>query len=92
MMGDDALENRVTERLGITFKYVTGDWGEIQQMAREGKIDGIRLLTKNKQREDCLSFSKPHHAYTIAIYALEGGESYKTLYKYPRLQTYFAMQ
>ena len=58
----------VGEKLGVTFKYISGNWSEIQQMARERKIDGIRLLEKNIQREEYLSFSKPYASFADAIY------------------------
>ena len=53
----------VGEKPGITFKYVSGNCAEIQQMAREKKIDGIRLLAKNEKREEYLEFFKPYSAY-----------------------------
>jgi PAS domain S-box-containing protein len=53
--------------LGIEFKYVNGDWAKIQQMAKEKKIDGIRLLIRNEERESYLLFSQPYSSLQHAI-------------------------
>ena len=66
--------------LGIKFKLVSGDWYDIQQMAKAKKIDGLRLIFKSKAREKYLIYTKPYakidHAIvtptnTKGIYSLE---------------------
>jgi PAS domain S-box-containing protein len=53
--------------LGIKFKLVSGDWHDIQQMAKAKEIDGIRLIFKNKAREKYLKFTKPYTKIAHAI-------------------------
>ena len=53
--------------LGISFEYVSGSWQEMLAMAREKKIDGIRLLVRNKEREEYLNFSIPYEKVAYAI-------------------------
>ena len=53
--------------LGIKFNLVSGKWYEILQMAKAKKIDGIRLISKSREREKYLEYTKPCIAINHAI-------------------------
>ncbi len=53
--------------LGIRFNQVSGDWAEIQAKARRRDIDGLRLLSRNKERETYLNFTKAYNSYSYVI-------------------------
>jgi PAS domain S-box-containing protein len=57
----------IRRMLGIQFKYVTGDWAKILDMAKEKRIDGIRLLLKDEEREQYLHFTQPYTTLQHAI-------------------------
>lgn len=57
----------IGSKIGITFQYITDDFGKIQQMAKEKKIDGIRLLGKTEERAEYLNFTTPYVPLQYAI-------------------------
>ena len=57
--------------LGIKFKLVSGDWYDIQQMAKAKEIDGLPLIFKSKAFEKYLSFSETYISSPYVIFTRE---------------------
>lgn len=77
-IGPDYTE-LLAEMLGIEFEYVSGPWAEIHEMAKERKIDGIRLLAKNTEREKYLAYAGSYTDYTYGIFTTRNAEEVRTL-------------
>ncbi len=65
--------------LGIQFKFVSGDWAKIQEMARQHQIDGIRLLLENEEREEYLQFTRPYTTLQHAILTQKSSPDIRSL-------------
>jgi len=65
--------------LGIKFKYISDDWAKIQRMAKEKKIDGIRIMLRNKEREAYLNFTQPQTSIQYAIFLQKQSAPLRTL-------------
>ena len=61
--------NLMAKMLGIQFEYVSGEWAKIHEMAQEKKIDGIRMLAKNTEREKYLTYSDPYTTFIYGIFS-----------------------
>ena len=57
----------ITHILGVKLQLVSGNWHDIQQMAKAKEIDGIPFIFKNKEREKYLEFTKPYTKTAHAI-------------------------
>jgi PAS domain S-box-containing protein len=57
----------IAARLGIKINMVSGDWPEIQALAKEQKLDGISALLKNSDRQEYLDFVGPYAQLQYAI-------------------------
>ena len=53
---DHDILNKINEVTGANFVQVTGDWLDIQKMAKAKKIDGLSTLIFTKEREKFLKF------------------------------------
>jgi len=53
--------------LGIRFENISGDWGEIQQMQKDKKIDVIRFVEKIPAREEYLHFTKSYVSFSHVL-------------------------
>lgn len=60
--------------LGITFKYISGEWTDIFEMAKKKEIDGIRLLTRSESKGKFLNFTQPYTTIEYAIFVSKGAE------------------
>ncbi|MEJ1297855.1 MAG: transporter substrate-binding domain-containing protein [Candidatus Sedimenticola sp. (ex Thyasira tokunagai)] len=50
----------IANKLGIHFEYSTGIWSEVHKQAKQGEIDGIRLLIPSEERDRYLNFTQPY--------------------------------
>jgi PAS domain S-box-containing protein len=57
----------IATRLGITINMVSGDWTEIQALAKEHKLDGLGLIFKNSERQKYFDFAGPYTSDQYAI-------------------------
>lgn len=60
--------NLIAQRLGIQINMVSGDWSEIQALAKEHNLDGLSLSLKNTEREEYLDFAGPYTTLQYAIF------------------------
>jgi len=58
----------IGQGLGIQINIVSGDWSEMQALAKEHKLDGLSLSLKNKEREKHLDFAGPYSTLQYAIF------------------------
>lgn len=61
--------NLVAKRLGIKINVVSGNWADMQGLARNHKLDGLSLLVKNSERQKYFDFAGPYvkHQYAILV-------------------------
>jgi PAS domain S-box-containing protein len=60
--------NLIAQRLGIKINMVSGDWSEIQTLAKEHNLDGLSLSLKNRERDKYLDFAGPYTTLQYAIF------------------------
>ena len=77
-IGPDYTE-LIAQILGIRFQYVSGNWVDILNKAKEKKLDGIRLLLRNLDREKYLEFTKPYSTVRYAIFTQKQSAHLNTL-------------
>lgn len=68
--------------LGIKVNYMSnksGNWGDLLEMLKEKKIDGIRHLQKTKEREEFAHFTKPITSFRYGIFVRNNTEDIFTL-------------
>ncbi|PKH07840.1 transporter substrate-binding domain-containing protein [Moritella sp. Urea-trap-13] len=58
----------IAQLLGIKIKMVSGDWSEMQALAKTYKLDGLSLSLKNREREKHLDFAGPYTTLQYAIF------------------------
>tara|TARA_R110000851_G_scaffold3048_4_gene12335 strand:+ start:1106 stop:3571 length:2466 start_codon:yes stop_codon:yes gene_type:complete len=58
----------IAQRLGITINMVSGDWNEMQALAKEQKLDGLGFLLRNRDREQYFDFAGPYMPLQYAIF------------------------
>jgi PAS domain S-box-containing protein len=77
-VGPDYMQH-LEDMLGIRFKHISGDWGEIQQMQKDKKIDVLRFLTKKPEREEWLNFTKNYTSFPYVLITRQQTENIASL-------------
>jgi len=65
------LFEELEQRLGMTFHLRLLPWKRCLLWAKEGKYDGVMLLTRNEERSRYLNFSAPIHKDANLVWALK---------------------
>lgn len=74
--------NLITKKLDIKVDYISGySWNEYMEQLRNGTLDVINNISKNKEREEFISFTKVFHTAANAIYVKSGSEYLDSLEK-----------
>lgn len=74
--------NLIAKKLGLEVEYVSGySWNEFMEQLRDGSLDVINNISKNKQREEFISFTNVFHTAANAIYVKNGSEYLDSLEK-----------
>jgi len=69
----------IARTLGIQYKFVSGSWSDVQQMAKAKEIDAIPLIFKNKDRDKYLEYTKPYTKMVHAIITKKQTQSIQSL-------------
>ncbi|MFT5699064.1 MAG: PAS domain S-box-containing protein [Desulforhopalus sp.] len=69
----------IARTLGIQYKFVSGSWSDVQQMAKAKEIDAIPLIFKNKDRDKYLEYTKPYTKMVHAIITKKKTQSIQSL-------------
>ena len=65
------LLNIISKKSGLQFENVTGNWSEIYDKFKDGKIDMISEISYNENRSAFTSYTKPYYEIPIAIFTRE---------------------
>ncbi|MDX2464675.1 MAG: PAS domain S-box protein, partial [Porticoccus sp.] len=77
-VGPDYLR-AISELLGVPFNFVSHSWKETHELAIKRQIDGIRLLLRNKEREQYLNFSEPYVSMQHSVFQRIGSDQVRAV-------------
>ncbi|MCU7951465.1 MAG: transporter substrate-binding domain-containing protein [gamma proteobacterium symbiont of Bathyaustriella thionipta] len=64
----------LADKIGLEIKFHTDDWHVLVQKTKNQEIDALHLLTKTRQRESYLSFTKPYLTIKYSLVSLNNSK------------------
>lgn len=74
--------NLIAKKAGLKVQWIKDySWSEYMDMLKNGEIDVINNISKNKEREEFINFTDIFHTAANAIYVKKGNENLDSLEK-----------
>lgn len=81
---DVDVANLITERTGLAFRFVLGDWNSMVERASQREFDGLTASISSDQRKQSFNFSNPYATLSPLVIVKSGNP--RNIFRKPDLR------